>query len=259
MKNPIMPVLFVGHGSPLNAINNSAFAENWQKIADSFPKPRAILAISAHWSTNGQFINNAMHPQQIYDMYGFPKALYDLKYPAPGSPELVESIRSLIPDINIDNTWGIDHGIWSILTWMYPNADIPVVEMSINASVSLEASYQFAQQLAPLSEQGVLILASGNIVHNLRLVNWESKACDHWATDFDDALIKLVESHDVKRLFNYRQLPNADKAVPTIEHLQPLYYALGAAGKDAKVTLFNHGGELGSISMSSFIFQKNSD
>jgi len=167
-----MPALFVGHGSPMNAIEDNEYTRGWEKIGREIPKPKAILSISAHWYTNGSRITDAPHPNMVYDMYGFPKALYNVVYKPEGSPELAELTQTLITkDVKIDNSWGCDHGTWSVLSKMYPEADIPVVQLSIDSSASAETQFNIGEQISALRDRGILIVGSGNIIHNLARIN----------------------------------------------------------------------------------------
>ena len=188
-----MPVLFVGHGSPMNAIEDNSFTRVWRKIGEKLPRPKAILAISAHWYTEGTLTSDVENPQMIYDMYGFPPALYALKYPVKGSKALAEDvIKVLGPDVKIDNAWGIDHGTWSVLVNMFPDADIPVVQLSINHKAPAQAHFDLGLKLRALRDEGILIFASGNIVHNLSLINWNMSAGYPWAHTFDDYIKKNI-------------------------------------------------------------------
>ncbi|RIY34580.1 4,5-DOPA dioxygenase extradiol [Psittacicella gerlachiana] len=255
-----MPVLFVGHGSPMHAINDNAFTQQWQKLGEQIGKPKAILAISAHWYTSHTAVQATPVPQQIYDMYGFPQALYDKKYPAVGDAQLSMQVLNLLAaqGIQIDNSWGIDHGIWSILVHMYPQADVPVVQLSINQNLSPQQMYALGQQLQPLRQEGILILTSGNIVHNLRMmVSDRSNEELPWAKDFDNWMRDKVLARDLETILNYEQYPYADLAAPTPDHMDPLFYALGATREQDQVTVFNDARELGSLSMTSFMWHEH--
>lgn len=257
MANKKMPVVFAGHGSPLNAILDNRFSREWRAMGAELPKPEKILAISAHWNTHGSLINSDEYPEQIYDMYGFPDELYQLRYDAPGSPELAARVRELAAaDVSVNNDWGIDHGVWSILHQMYPEADVPIVQLSVNADAEPEELFQIGKSLKPLRDEGVMIFASGDIVHNLGMVNWELDGCYDWAEAFDNKVTGLVTSGGWDQIVDYHNLsPDWRRAIPTPEHFVPLIYALGAADKEDKVTIRNQGGELGSITMTSFVFE----
>ena len=187
METKKMPALFIGHGSPMNAIEDNQYTRNWIEIAGEFPKPKAILAISAHWYTDGSRITDEAHPKMVYDMYGFPDELYKVLYEAKGAPELAHLTKDLIKrDVKIDNSWGYDHGTWSVLCKMYPEADIPVYQLSVDSSASAQTHFKIGQEISALREKGVLILGSGNVVHNLSKISWEMEGGHPWAVDFDN-------------------------------------------------------------------------
>ena len=242
-----MPVIFVGHGSPMNAIEDNDYSRNWKSIAKSIPKPEAIVSISAHWFTMGTKIMNEKAPKTIYDMYGFPKELYEIKYNSPGSPSIAKEAKELISrETEYDNSWGIDHGTWSVLVHMYPDRDIPVFQISIDGYALAEIHYSIGKELKSLREKGVLIFGTGNIVHNLRLVDWHmgSKGFD-WAYEFDDFIYENIMSKDYNNILKYNEICNASQhAVPTPDHFYPLLYILGASDKEDKVTVFNKSCEL---------------
>lgn len=252
------PMLFIGHGSPMNAITNNEITQSWKHIATQFTKPKAILAISAHWYQDKTAIQDNVEPKQIYDMYGFPEKLYQLKYPVQGSQSLSQKVQQLLLEdkIIVDNSWGIDHGVWSILTHIYPQADIPVVQLSINRQLSPQQMYQIGKKLAILRQQGFLILASGNIVHNLSLLNWQQPSQgEEWAIQFDQWVSQQVLTRNIEELFHYSQQKNAKLAVPTAEHFAPLFYCLGAADPEDKIQVFNQSYAMGSLSMTSYLWQ----
>jgi 4,5-DOPA dioxygenase extradiol len=250
-----MPVLFAGHGSPMNAIENNVFTRGWRDIAAKLPRPRAILAISAHWVTEGVHTSNSAQPRTVYDMYGFPRPLYEVKYPAPGSPELAERLLQLLPGAAIDNTWGIDHGTWSVLVHMFPGADIPVVQLGLSERLDAAAHLKLGRALAPLRDEGVLIFGSGNVVHNLRLVDWDNEGGEPWADEFDAYIKQRVEARDFEAVADHRRAgASAAKAFPTPEHFWPLLYALGASDEADRLTVFNDARTLGSLSMTSYLF-----
>lgn len=251
-----MPVVFVGHGSPMNVIENNAFTKGWETMAKALPAPQAILMISAHWFGRGLKINNAIHPKMMYDMYGFPEPVYKIVYNSPGAPQLAEKVSKLLPgQVTVDNSWGYDHGNWAVLHKMYPDHDIPITQLSVDLSRTPESIYELAHALQPLRNEGVLIMGSGNIVHNLREVDWNKEQGFDWANDFDHTIRDLVKSG--KHLSIIDQLTdcshNTRLSVPTIEHFLPLIYVLGASNPDEEVQVFNDTRTLGSMSMTSFI------
>jgi 4,5-DOPA dioxygenase extradiol len=252
------PVLFIGHGSPMNAIEDNEFAEGWKEIGKSFPEPEAILCISAHWETDGTHVTAMSKPETIHDFGGFPRELYEVQYPAPGSPSLADEVKGLITrtDTGLDNSWGLDHGCWSILRRMYPAANIPVIQLSLNYRQPARFHYDLARELAPLREKGVLIVGSGNMVHNLRLVSWEnlnkSGFVFDWAAKAGERMKNFILSGDHDSLINYRsQGREFELAIPTPEHYLPLLYALGSKYEGDAVTLFNDKAVGGSLTMTS--------
>lgn len=253
---PIMPTLFIGHGSPMNAIEETVYATGWRETAASIPRPTAILCISAHWETEGSFVTAMTQPKTIHDFYGFPDALYQVQYPAPGSPELAERVRSMVSAtaVRLDDaySWGLDHGAWSVLRRMYPEADIPVVQLSLDRTQHPRFHYELGRELAPLRREGVLIVGSGNIVHNLRLLQWNAVEPFSWAVQFDALATELILSGDHDRLVAYPALGEAARlSIPTNEHYLPLLYILGLQQPGEPVTFFSEGLTLGSISMRS--------
>ena len=252
---PVMPALFVGHGSPMNAIEENEFAEGWRKVAGRLPKPNAILCISAHWETNGTWVTAMEHPRTIHDFYGFPKPLFDVQYNAPGSPALAQITSETIQSTNIglDQDWGLDHGAWSILKHMYPDASIPVLQMSLNKNQPPEWHYRLARELQALRSRGVLIIGSGNMVHNLGMMNWRSPdAGFDWADEANAMIKQFILTNDYQPLTQYQQLGREIKmAIPTPEHYLPLLYTLGLQQKNEAVSFFNDKTVFGSISMTS--------
>ena len=253
-----MPVLFIGHGSPMNAIEDNEYSRTWRSIAEKIPKPEAILSISAHWFTKGTKVMNEEEPKTIYDMYGFPKELYEVIYNSPGSPNIAKVSKDLISkETEYDNSWGIDHGTWSVLVHMYPNRDIPVFQISIDANAPPETHYKIGKELRPLREKGVLIFGTGNVVHNLRLVDWHkgSKGFD-WAYEFDDYIHENIETKNHNNIIKYNELGEIAKlAVPSPDHFYPLLYTLGASDEEDKVSVFNKSCELGSLTMTSYLWE----
>lgn len=251
-----MPVIFIGHGSPLNAVADNEFTRNWRKIAAAIPKPAAILAISAHWYTEGARITDAVHPRTVYDLYGFPKELYELEYPAPGAPQLAHYTKSLITaDVLIDNSWGLDHGTWSVLNIMYPDADIPVYQLSVNGDAGAHTHFETGAQIKGLREKGVLIFGSGNVVHNLFRANLAIHGGYDWAIDFDNFIKDKIVKGDYTDVIDYHKAgQSAELAFKTPDHFYPLLYALGAANADDRVAVSNDACVFGSLSMTSYVF-----
>lgn len=253
-----MPVLFVGHGSPTNAIEENEFRAAWKELGPKLPRPEAILSISAHWFTPGTRLLNADPPQTIYDMYGFPEELYRIVYNAPGSPRLARKTKELITSRNaeLDSFWGLDHGTWVVLHNMYPQADIPVFQLSIDMNAPLEEHFKIGSQLQSLRDEGVLIMGSGNVVHNLARINWRMEGGYDWAEEFDLYIKQSVLTRDYDNVINYKKAGEpATLAFKSIDHYAPLLYAIGAAGDSQKISVFSDACLLGSISMTSYIFE----
>lgn len=255
--NKIMPALFIGHGSPMNAIENNIYSRGWEQISKKIPKPKAILSISAHWYTDGTRINDDKNPKTVYDMYGFPDELYSVAYDAPGAPELAKATKELISrEVVIDNSWGIDHGAWSVLHRMYPSVDIPVYQMSIDSSAPADVHYKIGQEIRYLRENGVMIFGSGNVVHNLSRVDWDSEGGYPWAVEFDNYIKSKIQNGEHQEVINYRNAGNSARlAFYTPEHFYPLLYVLGAARREDKLTIFNNSCTLGALSMTSYLFE----
>ena len=251
-----MPVIFVGHGSPMNAIEDNAFTKTWEALGKRLPRPKAILAVSAHWYTEGTLTSDAENPRTIYDMYGFPRALYELKYPVKGDADLTEAVKVILGDtVSIDNGWGIDHGTWSVLCKMYPEADIPVVQLSVHARAAAQVHYDIGKRLATLRDEGYLILGSGNIVHNLALISWDMPGGFPWAQAFDDYVKSaIVEGRHDDVIHYERAGDSAKKAFYTPDHYFPLLYALGASDAGDQVEVFNDVCLMGSMSMTGYLF-----
>lgn len=248
-----MPVLFVGHGSPMNAIEDNEFSRAWTEAGKALPKPRAILCISAHWVTRGTLVTAMEKPRTIYDMYGFPKELYEVKYPAPGSPDLAEQVRRILKKTGVqpDQEWGLDHGTWSVLHRMFPEANVPVIQLSLNANLQIPGHYEIAGQLKELREQGVLIIGSGNIVHNLSLVQFGDLAFD-WAVEFDAKVKNWILTDDHDPLIHYDGHGQAAQlAINTAEHYVPLLYSLALKEEGEAVSFFAEKVWGGSVSMRS--------
>jgi 4,5-DOPA dioxygenase extradiol len=251
-----MPTLFIGHGNPMNAIEETVYAAAWREAAASIPRPKAILCISAHWETEGTFVTAMAQPKTIHDFYGFPDELYRVQYPAPGSPELAWRVRSLAGStaVRLDDgySWGLDHGAWSVLRRMYPEANIPAVQLSLDRTQHPRFHYDLGAELAALRSEGVLIVGSGNIVHNLRLLQWDAGEPYSWAAEFDRKAAELILAGQHDRLVAYPTLGEAARlAIPTNEHYLPLLYVLALQQPGEAVSFFAEGLPLGSISMRS--------
>ena len=251
-----MPLLFVGHGNPMNAISDNAFSRSWTAIGAQLPRPRAILCISAHWLTPGSTQVTAMElPRTIHDFGGFPKLLFEQEYPAPGAPEFAQRTVALVRQAELvaDYEWGRDHGTWSVLIKMFPQADIPVYQLSIDYAADAQYHYDLAAELRELRDRGVLIIGSGNLVHNLSALDPEGEPHD-WAIAFDDALTALLDRRDDQGVIAFQGLGEAARlAHPTPDHFLPLLYVLGLKGADERIDYFNAAFDLSSISMRSFV------
>ena len=257
-KSERMPVLFVGHGSPMYAIEENEFVDSWRKLGETMPQPKAILCISAHWETNGTFVTAMPKPPTIHDFGGFPKELFAVQYPAPGSPELALETKRSVTNVTVrlDEKWGLDHGAWSVLRNIYPKADIPVIEMSLDYNQSPQAHYDLAKELLSLRDKGILIVGSGNIVHNLRMVAWdkmnEPEYGFDWAVHANNKVKQLILNDNHKELINYSLLGReVQMAVPTPEHYLPVLYALALRGSNDQVSFFNDKAVMGSLTMTS--------
>lgn len=252
-----MPVLFLGHGSPMNAIEENEFVTGFRTIAKDIPKPNAILCVSAHWETKGTFVTAMQYPRTIHDFGGFPKELFDVRYPAPGSPDLALETKTLITstEVGLDDKWGLDHGAWSVIKHLYPDADIPVIQLSLDYTQDPQYHYELAKQIQALRTKGILIIGSGNMVHNLRMVDWrrlnENFGFD-WAIEANEHMKQFISTGDHAQLINFRNQGKAfDLAIPTPEHYLPLLYTLALQQKDEEVTLFNDQAVAGSLTMTS--------
>ena len=255
MDNQRHPILFVGHGSPMNAIEDNSFSQTWARLGQSLPHPRAIVCVSAHWQTRGTQVTAMEMPRTIYDFYGFPPELYQQKYPAPGSVELAKRIQDLLgtDTAALNSTWGLDHGTWSVLIRMYPKADLPVVQLSLDMNVPEAAHYELAKRLRVLREEGVLVMGSGNLVHNLGVLNWGAAPHD-WALRADAQLKDMIEQRDHAAFLRFPSSSrDARLAVPTNEHFLPGVYVLALQEADEAFTFFNEEVSLGSIGMRGFV------
>lgn len=247
-----MPLVFVGHGSPMNAIEENDFTKAWRQLGDTLPRPRAILCLSAHFTARGSYTVGLRQPETIHDFYGFPKELSQVEYPASGDPELARRVQGMLPGGQLSGEWGIDHGAWSVLRHIYPKADVPVVQLSLDLSLSPAGQIALGKALRPLRDEGVLILGSGNVVHNLGRMNPAAKGPASWAAEFDEAIHSLVMMKDLEKLTQYPTLPGANQSVPTTEHFVPLLYVMGASYEDEPITVFNQRYVNGSLSMTSY-------
>jgi 4,5-DOPA dioxygenase extradiol len=259
-----MPVLFLGHGSPMNAIEQNEFSKGWEEIGKTLPKPNAILCVSAHWETRGTFVTAMEKPKTIHDFGGFPKELFAVQYPAPGSLELAEETKNTITktEVGLDEKWGLDHGCWSVLKHLYPNADVPVIQMSLDHFQNPQYHYDLAKELSSLRKKGVLIIGSGNMVHNLGMVAWDKlNTTDYaydWAIEAREKMNKYILEGDHQSLINYQAQGKAfNLAIPSPEHYLPLLYALALKDKNENVSLFNDKAVGGSLTMTSLKIEKN--
>ena len=250
-----MPALFLGHGSPMNVLEENTYTAAWRKLGETLPRPKAIIAVSAHWYTRGTAVTAMAHPRTIHDFGNFPQALFDVRYPAPGSPELAQQIADVLSPVAVhqDQEWGFDHGSWGVLIKMYPDADIPVVQLSIDGTKSPAYHFELGRKLAALREQGVMIVASGNVVHNLRMVRWQGEAEPYpWAESFNQYVRDNLQWQGTTAehpLINFMQHEGAALSNPTPEHYLPLLYVLGSRAHDEAVSIPVDGIEMGSLSM----------
>ena len=255
-----MPVLFLGHGSPMNAIEENEFVQGFRAIAKTLPaKPVAIVCVSAHWETRGTYVTAMEKPKTIHDFGGFPRALYEVQYPAQGNPQLAEEVSkmSLKTNIGLDKTeWGLDHGAWSVIKHLYPEADVPVIELSLDIYKTPQQHFELAQELVKLRDKGVLIIGSGNLVHNLRLVDWQNfdtpDFAYDWAREAQLKLNRFILDGNTSSLINFKTLgADFQKAIPTPEHYLPLLYTLALRDKNEEINLFNDKAVAGSLTMTS--------
>jgi len=253
-----MPLLFLGHGSPMNAIGENEFVTGWREVAKKLPKPNAILCISAHWETRGTLVTAMEKPTTIHDFGGFPQQLYEVEYPAPGSPELASETKKIIAktEVGLDLKWGLDHGTWSVLRHLYPAADVPVIQMSLDYYQTPQFHYDLAKELASLRRKGVLIVGSGNLVHNLGKIAWDKMDVAgygfDWAIEANEKMNKYILNGDHQKLINFKSQGRAfDLAIPSPEHFLPLLYMLALKEENETVALFNDKPVAGSLSMTS--------
>lgn len=253
-----MPVLFVGHGSPMYAIEDNEFVQSWRNLGEELPVPKSIIAISAHWETRGTQVTAMQNPPTIHDFGGFPRELYEIQYPAPGNPDLAnEAIKSITgSQVLADEKWGLDHGTWSVIRRIYPKADIPIIQMSLDYHKSPKEHYQLGKELASFRDKGVMIIGSGNIVHNLRRVAWDKTDDEEygfdWAIEANELVKKQIAENNHQALIDYKSLGKSmQMAVPTLDHYLPLLYALALKRDDEEVLLFNDKAVMGSLTMTS--------
>ncbi|MFI5134530.1 MAG: 4,5-DOPA dioxygenase extradiol [Chitinophagales bacterium] len=253
-----MPLLFVGHGSPMNGIEDNEFSRRWKQMGKEIPQPKTVLCISAHWLTNGTAVTAMEHPQTIHDFGGFPKELFDVQYPAPGNPELANETATMIhkTKVGLDHDWGLDHGTWSVVRQMYPEAKIPVLQLSIDYYKPAQYHYDLAKEISELRKKGVLIIGSGNMVHNLRMIEWNKNPDDaygyDWAIEMNEKFKNAILNDDHQSLINYQNFGAAGKnAIPTPDHYYPLMYVLGLKEKNESVSFFNDKAVMGSLTMTS--------
>lgn len=258
---PLMPTLFVGHGDPINVISNNQFTKDWERIGAELPRPTAILTVSAHWESDKSLVQVSAKPKQIYDFYGFPDNMYQLSYQAPGAPEIAAKIPELVSSVDIETTeeWGLDHGAWCVLGKMFPSATTPVFQLSINRNLSLQQHFDLAAELSVLRKRGVLIVGSGNVVHNMHawrndLQSGKGEILHDWAIEFDTVVSSIIQSGDYKRLADFNNLgAAASQSHPSIEHYLPLLYTLGGGQTSSSASFFAEGFEGGSFSMRSVL------
>jgi len=259
-----MPMLFVGHGSPMNAIEENEFVSTWREIGKKLPKPEAVLCISAHWETRGTQVTAMEKPKTIHDFGGFPKPLYDVQYPAAGSPLFAKATKEIVKTaiIELDHHWGLDHGCWSVVKHLYPNADVPVFQMSLDVNRNSQAHFNLAKELHELRKKGVLIIGSGNMVHNLRMIDWQKMhEPDYgfdWAIATSNQMNSFITNRQFESLINYKQLGREFQlAIPSPDHFMPLLYVLGLTGNQDKITFFNDKPVMGSITMTSLLIESS--
>lgn len=257
-KTEKMPVLFIGHGNPMNALVDNYYSMSWQSLSMKLPTPQAILVISAHWETRGTLIQSSPNPKQIYDFRGFPQELFDLKYQPSGHPILAEKTHQLLPNSQLSQDWGLDHGAWSVLNHLYPFAKVPVFQLSIDKNLSMQGHFELANNLQKLRNHGVLILGSGNIVHNLRAAKWEEnpEAYD-WSQELDLMIRDLVLQKNYSAVVDLVKTESSLMNIshPTLEHFIPLLYSLGSSLKSEQPQVVTDGIDMGSISMTSFLIK----
>jgi 4,5-DOPA dioxygenase extradiol len=253
-----MPVLFLGHGSPMNAIEENEFVAGFRKVGSEITTPKAILCISAHWETNGTYVTAMEHPRTIHDFGGFPQELFEVQYPAPGSPQLAHETKSMVTStsIHLDDNWGLDHGAWSVIKHMYPDADIPVIQLSLDRGATAGQHFELAKELNKLRDKGILIVGSGNMVHNLGKVAWDKLSGDpyafDWAQEASEKMKGFILDENFDALIDYRsQGKEFNLAIPTPEHYLPLLYTLALKDNQDDISIFNDQPVGGSLTMTS--------
>lgn len=261
IREKLQPVFFMGHGSPMNGIEQNMFSEKWQQIGKTIDLPCAVVVISAHWLTKGTHVTAMSEPKTIHDFGGFPQALFDVQYPAPGSPFLAQETAKLITSTNVglDHDWGLDHGTWSVVKHMFPNANVPVLQLSIDYDKPAQYHYNLAKELYQLRKRGVLLIGSGNMIHNLRMIDWKNMRTPgygfDWAKSLNEVFKKNILSKNHVDLINYETLGAAAKlAIPTPDHYYPMLYALALMNDKDDISIFNDEYVGGSLSMTSFRF-----
>jgi len=262
-QDHLMPVLFIGHGSPMNGIEDNEFSRRWTEMAKEIPVPAAVLVVSAHWFTKGTRVTAMDFPKTIHDFGGFPQALFDVQYPAPGHPQLAKETASLLHSahVELDHDWGLDHGAWTVVRRMYPDAKIPVLQLSIDYTREPQYHFDLAKELYELRKKGVLIIGSGNMVHNLRMIAWSQMNVPgygyDWALSMNDKFKQAITNGDYKLLINYESLGAESRlAIPTPEHYLPLLYSLGLKGSKDKISFFNDKAVAGSLTMTSVLISQ---
>lgn len=258
MENtPVMPVLFLGHGSPMNAIEDNEFVQGFRNISSKILMPKTIIVISAHWETKGTQVTAMENPATIHDFGGFPKKLYEIQYPAPGMPNLAKEVKSMAKsaEVSLDYKWGLDHGAWSVVRHMYPVADIPVIELSLDYYKKPQQHYELAKELSELRHKGILIIGSGNMVHNLGMVYWQKINENYgydWANEANNKMKQLILDGNHQALINYSKQGKAfELSIPTPEHYLPLLYVLALQDRQDEIEVFNDKPIAGSLTMTS--------
>ena len=253
MQQKLLPAIFFGHGSPMNAIENNRYTAGWISAVKNIAKPKAILVISAHWETYGSKVTSNQKQKTIHDFYGFPPALFNVKYEPKGAPEVAKRLQEILPEIELDETWGLDHGAWSVLVHTHPEADVPVLQLSLDKNKSPQQHFEMAKKLQILRGENVLIIGSGNIVHNLRLLDWSNKQIFLWAEKFNASIKKAILENDFESVVEFEKFAGVRESVPSLEHFLPLLYILALQKDGEKAAIFNDEIELGSIAMTSVV------
>ncbi len=261
IKRPVMqpssskltPAIFFGHGSPMNAIESNRYTSGWVEAVKNIPKPAAILVISAHWESFGSKVTNNQVQKTIYDFYGFPPELFNVKYQPNGAPKIAKRLQEILPEIALDETWGLDHGAWSVLVHTHPEQDVPVLQLSLDKNKSPREHFEMAKKLQILREENVLIIGSGNIVHNLQMLDWRGKQHFPWAEKFNTAIQTVILENDFESVIEFEKLDGARESVPSLEHFLPLLYILALKKDGEEVAIFNPEIDLASIAMTSVV------